>query len=620
MVLEKKFIIVGYLLVLIVLFATIAGIFEQFIFFVKILPFLILFSFIVFISLSILKIKNFSLKKFITTYKYDLLVFFFLIIFCFVNASFYHETISGSRDDGIYSMNAVYLAQHGTNSIRFFPQVAKLLEKPGNLGFLPGYHSYLAIFMYYFGLKNMLMFANALLYLFSISCIYLVGKNLYGRKIAIISTLFFITNYVSLWFSRRTNNENLGLFLFWFIVLLLINIIKNKNFKYFIFLIPTLIAFFFIRGESLLLIIPILFISFIISIKNRFKINKRSLDIKNYFSLFFITNLLIVVISIYSFGFYYKNNRIYFEENAKSIKGVMTVIIRRNGLTAIRDLKLAANVYNYSPPVIQDFTVHAPRYVFDVLKAYFLIQFLFLGLISIRKINLNLIVIVAMSSPFFAFLIYPAITPDNPWMMRKYWIAFIPFVYIIFGYFLKSSFFERRIKILTILLLFTIQLSLSLPVLTFAENRGLIDSLDKLVKKMPNADLIITPKTAQAGWYYPIWIYYNIPSQMEYANKNFQNTLNFENMISKFNNVYLITTSWNYNDRVIAYNNFSYPKAKFREVDKITIPIINLSPVGSELVENREYTYDFVKDIIKNLLPKNITNEKTELIILKLEP
>jgi len=517
-------------------------------------------------------------------------------------------------------MNAVYLAKHGTNSIRFLPQVAKLLEKPGNLGFLPGYHSYLAIFMYYFGLKNMLMLANALLYLFSITCIYLVGKNLYGRKIAIISTLFFITNYVSLWFSRRTNNENLGLFLFWFIVLLLIYIIKNKDFKYFIFLIPTLITFFFVRGESLLLIIPALFVIFIIIFKNRFKINRNSFNIKKFSLLFFVTNLLIIVISLYSFGFYYKNNNAFFEESAKTIKMYMLSTLGRISSTTVKDLKLANNAHNYSPPVYQDFTTHATRYVFDVLKAYFLIQFLFLGLISIRKINLNLIIIVAMSSPFFAFLIYPAITPDNPWMMRKYWMVFIPLTYILFGYFVNSNRFNKKVKILIISLLFIIQSSLSLPVITFAENRGLIDSLDKLVKKIPDADLIIDPKTSLAGLYYPIWIYYNIPSQTEYLNKNFENKQNFENMLSKFNDVYFLTTRWNYNNEMIAYNNFSYDKSKFREVDEITIPITRLSPVGSELVVNREYSYDFVLNIIKNLPPKEITKERVELIILKLKP
>jgi len=616
---EKKIIQLGYLLVLIILFATIAGIFGQFIFFVKALPFLLLFYLIISVLLLILKTKNFSFRKFISVYRYDLLVFLFLIIFCLINASFYHETINGGRDDGVYSMNAVYLSKYGTNSSHFLPQVEKLLEKPGNLQFLPGYHSYLAIFMYYFGLKNMLMFGNALLYLFSITCIYLVGKNLYGRKIAFISTLFFITNFVSLWFSRRTNNENLGLFLFWFIVLLFIYIIKNKNFKYFIFLIPTLITIFFVRGESLMLIIPVLFLILIIFIKNRFKISTKGLNIKKVFSLLFITNLVVVLVSMYSFGFYYKNNQIYFEENAKSIKGVTTEIISRIGLTAIRDLKLATDAYNYSSPVIQDFTVHAPRYVFDVLKAYFLIQFLFLGLISIRKINFNLITIIALSAPYFVFLIYPAISLDNPWMMRKYWITFIPFVYILFGFFLKNNHFGKRIKILTIFLLFVIQLSLSLPVIAFAENRGLIDSLEKLVKKMPNADLVITSKSTNAGWYYPIWIYYGIPSQMQYFNKNFQNKQNFENMISKFNNVFLLTTSWTDNDQAIIYDNFSYPNPRITKIGQITIPLAEHLIIGKELWVEREYDYDFLKNIIDRIPPKKIINYKFEVTILKLK-
>lgn len=615
---ERKFINLGYLLVLIILFATIAGIFEQFIFFVKVLPFFLLFYLIISLSLLISKIKDFSFKKFVTIYKYDLLVFLFLIIFCFINASFYHETISGSRDDGIYSMNAVYLAQHGTNSNQFLPGIKKITDIKGGLQFLPGYHSYLAIFMYYFGLKNMLMYGNALLYLFSTMCIYLVGKNLYGRKIAIISTLFFITNYVSLWFSRRTNNENLGLFLFWFMVLLFIHIGKNKNFKYFIFLIPTLITFFFVRGESLTLTIPILFIILLILIKNRFKINKCSF-VKNKFSLFIATNIVVILVSIYSFGIYYKDNIAFFGGSASSIKLFMTATLGRIGSSTVKNLKFMGNVSDYSPPVYQDFTTHATRYVFDVLKAYFLIQFLLLGLISIRKINLNLIIIAAMSAPFFVFLIYPAITPDNPWMMRKYWIAFIPFVYIIFGYFANNNQLNKRIKILIVFLLFVIQLNLSLPVIAFAENRGLIDSLDKLVKKIPNADLIITPRDNNAGWYYPIWIYHNMPSQMPYFNKNFESPQNFENMVSKFKNVYLLTTSWNYSNERIAFENFSYPKSKLKEIDKITFPIINLSSVGNELVVNKEYTYDFVKDIMKSLPPKIITNERVELIILKLK-
>lgn len=617
--LEKKIINLGYLLVLIILFATIAGIFEQFIFFVKALPFLLLFYLITSVSLSILRTKNFSFRKFVSAYKYDLLVFLFLTIFSFINASFYHETISGSRDDGIYSMNAVYLARYGTNSLRFLPQVDKLLGKSDNLGFLPGYHSYLAIFMYYFGLKNMLMFGNALLYLFSITCIYLVGKNLYGRKIAIISILFFITNYVSLWFSRRTNNENLGLFLFWFMALLFIHVYKSKNFKNFLLLIPTLITFFFVRGEAISLILPVLFIIFIILVKKRSKINRISLNIRKTVILFYVVNLAVIIVSVYSFVFYYKNNNTFFEGSAKNIKMHVVTTLGRISATTVNDLKLANSPYTYSPPVYQDFTTHATRYVFDVLKAYFLLQFLFLGLISIRKINLNLIIIVAMSAPFFAFLIYPAITPDNPWMMRKYWIAFIPFVYIIFGYFVNNNNLRKKIKILMIFLLFITQLYLSLPVVVLAENRGLIDSLDKLVKQIPSADLIITPRSNPAGWYYPIWIYYNIPSRMPYLNKDFENLESFKTMLKRFNNIYILASDWYFDKDNIYFENLSYPAEKLELIDISTIGTKTLAVVGSELSTLTNYKYDFIKEIITRLPPNTVAYTNLKISIFKVK-
>jgi len=328
---------------------------------------------------------------------------------------------------------------------------------------------------------------------------------------------------------------------------------------------------------------------------------------------------VIVLVSMYSFGFYYKNNHEYFEGNVESIKRVVTEIIRRIGFTTIRELKLATNVHSYNPPVFQDFTTYAPRYVFDVLKAYFLIQFLFLGLISIRKINLNLLMIVMMSAPYFVFLIYPAINLDNPWMMRKYWIVFIPLVYILFGFFLKNNDFGKRTKILIIFLLFIIQLYLSSPVISFAENRGLIDSLEKLVKKMPNADLVITTKSTNAGWYYPLWIYYGIPSQMQYFNKNFQNKQNFENMISKFNNVFLLTASWTDNDQAIIYENFSYPDTGITKIGQITIPVAEHLVIGKELWTAKEYDYDFLKNIIDRIPPKKIINYEFEVIILKLQ-
>src|SRR5258708_5284737 len=99
------------------------------------------------------------------TDKFDLIVIGIIVLFSLFNGIFAHETFFGGRDDGIYSMSAIYLAKNHSLLIN------NHLIKTNIVGYInvfknyyqPGFHfayiSWLAIHYSLFGLGG-IMWAN----------------------------------------------------------------------------------------------------------------------------------------------------------------------------------------------------------------------------------------------------------------------------------------------------------------------------------------------------------------------------------------------------------------------------------------------------------------------------
>lgn len=620
----KDFIIVlSLILNCIIISATAAAILGFFHFSLQILPFIVI-SITVLVLLTLLvqikkrsfnSIKNHSLKT-----KSDWIVILLILAFSIANGLFYHETISGARDDGYYSMNAVRLVKTGSIFLtedRYHPPgVSFLGNNQYSLSFPPSYYAYLALFYAYFGLPGMLIGGNLILLWLSLCLLYFISKELAGKMAGIFTTVLFATNYVTLWFSRRTNNENLALFLILLIMVLLLSFLKTKKLScFFLSLIP-LSLFMLTRPEAIIVVLTYLLASFLIFGVTFFK--KTQLIINSpRIVLILLICFIFCATAIYSTVQYqnltgdrYINSAIY-----PLLKQTIDVLERTRGivLTKVNRAGLK-NVIAKPEPVYTDITTFLPHYVLDSLSRYFILQLLLIAAVSLAWFRLDVIIILVFLSPYFISLIYPSIAADHPWMMRRFWIALIPTTYILFNLFLfTSKKISKNWKFLILLAITIINLAISSPIITLSEHRGFLKQLLPVVE-LADKDTLIVLNGDIRGWNAPLYYYYGINNIDPYGNLSREVPFpklfgqEFRNSLKSFKKIYLISES----KSEIVPPLFDYLLTK---KDELTLSLTKLTPGALELLEKSMAGEVTDYSIVKSILPTIPAREVKETII-----
>uniref|UniRef100_UPI00351C04CA hypothetical protein n=1 Tax=Methanomethylovorans sp. TaxID=2758717 RepID=UPI00351C04CA len=120
--------------------------------------------------------------------KHNVLVILFVVLFSIFTSIYFHDTLYGGRDPGIYSTNAIYLSDHHTMMIdspindlipSFLSPNNYIKTSDGRLisQFHFGYISWVAIYYSLFGLAA-IKFSNILPLFVGLISIYLIGKEL----------------------------------------------------------------------------------------------------------------------------------------------------------------------------------------------------------------------------------------------------------------------------------------------------------------------------------------------------------------------------------------------------------------------------------------------------------
>jgi hypothetical protein len=498
------------------LLLTMAGIFFKAFFLVYFGLFGLLFLYLFFLNIKAIKF----------TWHFSAVLMISLIaIFAF--SYFTTPTIFSGRDQGSLSETAIRLSQNHKLESSFLAEksffniygAGKALNFPGfnyttdgslKTSFPLGYSSWLAIFYSFFGLAGFIV-ANALSFLIFILSFYLMSRVFLKPSSSLVLVVLTLTSFVFSWFFKFTLSENLALALLWFSIYEFILFFKNKERFFFLASLLSMGFLAFIRIEAVaffVLMIAILFFKY-----------------KNWKNLSSVIGQKIILIMSGIILIYLINLVINKEFYIILIKAAIKPFVETRS----------------DPAVISNFS--SIFYVSHVFFSYALFNFLLFGIIGIIYIfqqkQWKLLAPFLIISPTFLYLFIPNISPDNPWMLRRFLFAVIP-TCIFYTICLLDSLFKKRFYFyLTSFLLLFVNLSIFIPYLSFSPNKNLLPQVKVLSEKFNDSDLILIDREATGD----AWSMMTGPMNFLY-NKQAVYFFNPEDLnkldLTKFNRVYFI--------------------------------------------------------------------------------
>ena len=421
---------------------------------------------------------------------YILFVIVISLLAIFLFSYYTTPTIFSGRDQGSFSETAIRLAQNhhftfsSPASVEFFKIYGpgKALNFPGFnytkeglllTQFPPGYASWLAIFYSFFGLNGLIIANGVAFFVFFLSFYALVRQFLNSR--AALATFFMVlTAFVFLWFFKFTLSENLALMLVWFGIYAFVVFTENKNRFYFIASFLSFGLLLFSRIEALAFLVMI---TLVLLFKYR--------DWKYLVFAVLGKKALLVILSVLTVYVFHAsiNSQTYIaliKNLFKPLAGLKQDILNTGGLTMF-------------------------IYVLKVFTLYALLSFLFFAAAGIvyllKKRKFEILLPFLIVSPAFFYLIQPSITPDHPWMLRRFLFTVIPVFIFYAAWFLDKLLKKRFLFYFSSCLLIVANLAVSVPYLSFSPNNDLLPQIKELSENFTASDLILVDQFATGdGW------------------------------------------------------------------------------------------------------------------------
>jgi hypothetical protein len=485
---------------------------------------------------------------------------FFLVV---LSLSFFSEpSVFTGRDQGSFSEAAARLAQN--HQLEFSTPASDAffkLHEPGRALNFPGFYytksgalitqfslvyiSWLALFFATFGTTGFIIANSILLYTFFLS-FYLLLRLFIKTSSAAPAMLLTATSFVFMWFSKFTLSENMALPLVWLTILSLMLFLKSlRKLHYFVFLAAAfLLCFTRIEG-----------IAFLVSSIVIIALNKeaRAFIQKKTAIRFFLPAFILLgtfAINIYIDAYFYK----------EIIKALLPSL-------SLPQAKYLGEIKNNVLPSF---------YTGKVFYLYGLFGFFTISTISVIfklwKNEFYRLVPFFVTLPTFVYFFDSQITPDHPWMLRRFMISLFPVAIFYTGLFLgrlfetnKNASKAKALATLLTLTLLVMNLPAFLRYVTFAENKDLFKQTQTLSAKFSATDLILIDREASGdGWSM-------LGGPMSYlAGKNAVYFFNNHDLAtldtSAFSNVYLIA-----------------PEKQ--------VPFYLNSTIGNKLTQTADYTF-----------------------------
>lgn len=521
------------------------------------------------------------------------------------------------RDEGSYANAAVYLANFG--SINFQLPLLSYIKGEGlahqSLNF-PGfvingesltsqfgsaYFVFLAIF--YLATQTVASFplANGMLILGGGTAFYLLLRIIFPRWISFAGLLLVLFNFLFLWFPRFTLSENLSFFLFFnmFLYLVLFRMYGDKT-----FILPVLLGAILLpinRPEGWWLMLITLLILFFWHYKKVVILNYAELKKE---LLFFGGGLLLGFYTLYNqFPVYRRLVRDWLEWPATS-SSYQQISSGSVNLGALKNIIIALF------PSWERFGYYIKvEWIYGVLIFGIFSLVLILVYLWTRKSNYfppqSRIIIgigALLSFPFFTAFVSPQISPDHPWMLRRFFFVILP-LGILSALILGLNYINQQSQNYKSPLISVFMALLIIPSIPAAGNflTAKIDvgrevALKKLSEVFNKDDFVFVQRESSGDgwkmWSEPLSSIYGINAAYVYSPQNIsdmQNVLSDRFYEGKRNFVVLPEQSYEYehelkkNFSLILDKDFVFSNTEFQQVkstDQVKFPLLQSNGYG----------------------------------------
>lgn len=419
------------------------------------------------------------IKNRINLYSEDYIAILLVLFFGIVSCTFFHHSLYGVRDEGVYANAGIGLVNKQTLFIREF------INFPGwtkqNDYYIPQFpFATMSLIS-----SNYLIFKESGIYLTNLLPIIIGGLSLFFVCQGIIKNryailILYFTFYPVIWFSRRTSSELMFFCAIWFSCLLLKKVL-NSDFKYIYSLILLASVLPLIRIDGLMYFGILIFLIL-------FVVKTVILNIK--YILFFL-------ISITTFAYYYLflgNN--YLSSIVNLLNGHQLTTISNSGQLYYGANLLGQNIIPYIYEVISKYNLSI--YIFSVFACLMaLIANLYKNKFNDKK-QIFFILMILINLPTFYYLTNFSISHDQPWFLRRYVYSVIPISVICLVYLIELS---KVLSKIIIGILIIINLYISYPILYFREYIEMKSEVDKIALNFSQNNTIVLIDTNATDWY-----------------------------------------------------------------------------------------------------------------------
>ncbi len=423
------------------------------------------------------------------------------IIVTMVFLFFTQPSVFTGRDQGSFSEASVRLAQN--HKLEFSTPVSNeffKLHEPGRALNFPGFYytksgemvtqfslvyiSWLALFFAIFGVMGFTIANGILLFTFFLT-FYLLLRLFLKAHTAGPLMLLVGTSFVFMWFSKFTLSENIALPLLWITILSLMLFLQSqRKFHYFIFLLSSiLLCFARIEGVAFL-ITSILLIALN---KNTRSFIKEKICLRLFLPAILLS--IIAIITIYVDAYFYK----------EILKALLPTV------TAPKAQYLGEIKNNILPNF----------YLGKIFYLYGLLGFFIISGISVtyklwKKQTYRLVPFFVVL-PTLIYLFDSQISPDHPWMLRRFMFSLAPAAIFYTSLFVgrlletspdKKNYHKNKILgFIIAILLFGMNMPAFSKYLTYTENKDLLNETEELSTNFSENDLILIDQQASGdGW------------------------------------------------------------------------------------------------------------------------
>lgn len=463
-----------------------------------------------------------------------LLLIFFLLL-SFFTTFFLHHDLPRGRDPMGFLAAALELTQQHTLAFSdvfthpFHP--FRLIREPNvfTSQFFPGFVVYLGVFALFGGVPWALS-ANAFVALLTLIALFFVGKRTGGFWVGAGTVFLFGTSYLFFWFPRRSLSENLFMFFLWVAVLLFLRGYQTKNLRFFLFSFFPIFASLLVRVEGLSLLFTFfgVFLGILLS-RDFSQMRKfRAPEICIMGLSFFSATLLPLYFFRFGDEYFFRSFThgsllqilplavisvlflpvvtLFVCQRPSFFSKLKFIRFFRIGLMIVLVGFLLFFFFRFSPQDFVTWKQYRTLFVLEIFWKYGFAPFVFLIFFALYKrfYGRQYFFILCLLSPFAVFFSDPLIALDQPWFMRRFFSAVIPFIFLLSAHAIVYFFTDKPFLIPRVFLSISVlHIFLFWPVASFADHAGVSEEMDRFARTYPrDAVYVMTP-----GWDWQQWAY-----------------------------------------------------------------------------------------------------------------